>query len=81
MFAAGVVGFLLRRADVPLGPLVLGLILGPMMEANLRRALILSRGDWYSVMSRPLVVFFVVATILSLGAPLLQGRKTAAKRD
>jgi len=48
MFAAGIVGYLLRRAGVPLGPLVLGLILGPMMEANLRRALILSRGDWLS---------------------------------
>ena len=39
MYAAGVAGFLFRKARIPLGPLVLGLILGPMMESNLRRAL------------------------------------------
>jgi putative tricarboxylic transport membrane protein len=70
MFVAGIVGFLLRRAEVPLGPLVLGLILGPIMEANLRRALVLSRGDWAGTLSRPIVLFFFVATALSLLAPL-----------
>ena len=73
MFAAGIIGFLFRRANVPLGPLVLGLILGPMMEANLRRALILSRGDWVGTLTRPLVLFFLVATLLSLAWPLLRG--------
>jgi putative tricarboxylic transport membrane protein len=75
MFAAGILGFLLRKADVPLGPLVLGLILGPMMEANLRRALILSRGDWWGTLSRPIVMFFLVATVLSLVMPLLRKRR------
>src|SRR5690606_25890671 len=70
MFVAGIVGFLLRRAQVPLGPLVLGLILGPIMEANLRRALVLSRGDWAGTLSRPIVLFFFVATALSLLAPV-----------
>jgi putative tricarboxylic transport membrane protein len=74
MFAAGVAGFLLRRADVPLGPLVLGLILGPMMEANLRRALILSRGDWFGALTRPITLFFLVATLLSLAWPVVQAR-------
>jgi putative tricarboxylic transport membrane protein len=72
MFAAGVAGFLLRKADVPLGPLVLGLILGPMLEANLRRALILSRGDWLGALGRPITLFFLAATLLSLAWPLLQ---------
>jgi putative tricarboxylic transport membrane protein len=70
MFVAGIAGFLLRRVQVPLGPLVLGLILGPIMEANLRRALVLSRGDWAGTLSRPIVLFFFVATALSLLAPL-----------
>jgi putative tricarboxylic transport membrane protein len=77
MFVAGVVGFLLRRADVPLGPLVLGLILGPMMEANLRRALILSRGDWLGTLTRPITLFFLVATLASLVLPLLRRRRGA----
>jgi putative tricarboxylic transport membrane protein len=70
MFAAGILGFACRKADIPLGPLVLGLILGPMMEANLRRALILSRGDWTSVLSKPIVLFFVIATLFSLAWPI-----------
>ena len=78
MFFAGIVGFLLRKADVPLGPLVLGLILGPMMESNLRRALILSRGDWAGTLfSSPIVVFFLAATLLSLFLPLIKKRRAA----
>ncbi len=76
MFAAGIVGFVFRKAEVPLGPLVLGLILGPMMEANLRRALILSRGDWVGTMTRPIVLFFLVATALSLLLPLVRKART-----
>jgi putative tricarboxylic transport membrane protein len=78
MFVAGLVGFLLRKADVPLGPLVLGLILGPMLEANLRRALILSRGDWISILTRPITFFFLVATLASLLLPLLRRRRVPA---
>lgn len=70
MFGAGILGFFCRRAEIPLGPLVLGLILGPMMESNLRRALILSRGDWLAILTRPMVLFFVVVTAASLLWPL-----------
>ena len=75
MFVAGIVGFLFRKANIPLGPLVLGLILGPMMESNLRRALILSRGDWTEPLTQPIVLFFLTATVLSLLLPLLKKRK------
>ena len=78
MFAAGILGFLLRLAQVPLGPLVLGLILGPMMESNLRRALILSRGDWSEVLMRPLVLVFLALTLVSLVLPFIRRRKAAA---
>jgi putative tricarboxylic transport membrane protein len=71
-FAAGLVGFACRKAQVPLGPLVLGLILGPMIEANLRRALILSRGQWSAILERPIALFFLLLTLLSLGWPLWQ---------
>jgi putative tricarboxylic transport membrane protein len=74
MFFAGVLGFFFRKAEIPLGPLVLGLILGPMMESNLRRALILSRGDWLGTLGRPIVLFFLVATALSLVLPFLKKR-------
>jgi putative tricarboxylic transport membrane protein len=70
MLGAGIVGLLCRKAEIPLGPLVLGLILGPIMEANLRRALILSRGDWTAILAKPIVLFFLVATMASLLWPL-----------
>ena len=81
MYAAGAVGFLFRKAQIPLGPLVLGLILGPMMESNLRRALILSRGDWLGTLTRPIVLVFLVATVLSLLWPVLRGRRQADGED
>lgn len=78
MYAAGLVGFLFRKAQIPLGPLVLGLILGPMMESNLRRALVLSRGDWLGTLTRPLMLAFLAATALSLLWPVLRRRRAAA---
>jgi len=79
MFFAGVAGFLLRKAQAPLGPLVLGLILGPMMESNLRRALILNRGDWAAMLGQPIVAVFLALTAASLAWPLLRAwRKPAS---
>jgi putative tricarboxylic transport membrane protein len=72
MLVAGAFGVLFRSLQIPLGPLVLGLILGPMMESNLRRALILSRGDWSSIFLRPIVAVLVIATLLSLLWPFVQ---------
>ena len=80
MFAAGLFGLLCRKISMPLGPLVLGLILGPMMEANLRRALILSRGDWPEVLLRPIVLFFLIATLASLLWPLWRRLRAPAGR-
>lgn len=74
MFAAGIAGFLFRKAQIPLGPLVLGLILGPMMEANLRRALIIARGDWAGILSRPIPLFFLTASVLLPILPLLRAK-------
>jgi len=79
MFAAGLFGLVCRKASIPLGPLVLGLILGPMMEANLRRALILGRGDWGAVLSHPIVLFFLVATSASLLWPLWKKLRSTKK--
>ena len=77
MYVAGVAGFLFRKARIPLGPLVLGLILGPMMESNLRRALILSRGDWLALLARPILLAFLAAAILSLLWPVLRARRSS----
>jgi putative tricarboxylic transport membrane protein len=79
MFAAGILGLLCRKTAVPIGPLVLGLILGPMMEANLRRALILSRGDWQAILAKPLALLFLAGAVASLLWPLWKAFRTRGR--
>ncbi len=62
----GILGYVFHKLAMEPAPLLLGLILGPMMEENLRRALLLSRGDWSVLVTRPLS-----ATLLALAAALL----------
>ena len=62
----GVLGWLFVKLECEPAPLLLGFILGPMMEENLRRALLLSRGDWSVFVSRP-----ISAVMLGMAAVLL----------
>jgi putative tricarboxylic transport membrane protein len=69
MSIAGLLGFVLRKMDFPLGPMVLGLLLGRMLEANLRRALTISAGSYSIFLASPIAVFLITCTALSLIAP------------
>ena len=60
----GVVGWLFIKLKCEPAPLLLGFILGPLMEENLRRALLLSRGDWSTFVTRPLSLGLLVAAFL-----------------
>src|SRR6185312_5499625 len=60
----GVVGYLFIKLGCEPAPLLLGLILGPMMEENLRRALLLSRGDWSVLVTRPISLGLLIAALL-----------------
>ena len=62
----GIIGYIFIKLGMEPAPLLLGFILGPMMEENLRRALLLSRGDWSVLVTRPLS-----ATLLGLAVVLL----------
>ena len=70
MTAFGFAGFFMRRHGFPLAPVILGLVLGQLMEVNLRRALTLSRGDWSVLFSSPITVTLWALTLVSLVAPL-----------
>lgn len=77
----GVVAYFLKKADYPLAPIVLGLILGGPLEETLRRALQMSGGDATVFFTRPLALLFVVLAFLSLTYPLfarLLKRRAAA---
>ncbi len=75
----GVIGYLFIKLGVETAPLLLGLILGPMMEEYLRRALLMSQGDWSIFLTRPLSVGLLVAAALLLGVVLMPSIK--AKRE
>ena len=62
----GIIGYIFIKLGMEPAPLLLGFILGPMMEENLRRALLLSRGDWSVLVTRPLS-----ATLLGMALLLL----------
>ena len=76
----GLIGYGGRLLVLPLAPLLLGFILGPMLEENLRRALILAGGDFERIVTRPIAGSLLVLTVLVLvavvGASVLRRRKT-----
>ncbi|MCX2865726.1 tripartite tricarboxylate transporter permease [Paucibacter sp. PLA-PC-4] len=70
-----VVGYLFYKLSCEPAPLLLGFILGPMMEENLRRALLLSRGDWTTFMTRPLSAGLLIAAALMVVVVMLPSIK------
>jgi len=68
----GLIGLMLRRFGLPVLPLIIGVILGPRLENQLRRALQLSSGDWGTLLSEPvaIVIYILIAVIAVL--PLIQ---------
>lgn len=72
MFCFGLLGYILNKLEIPLSPIVLAFILGPMAEKNFRRALMLSKGDYGVFFSRPLTIILFAVAILSLMTPLVQ---------
>jgi TctA family transporter len=81
----GLLGYVFYKLQCEPAPLLLGFILGPMMEENLRRALLLSRGDWSTFISRPLSASLLIAAALMIVVVSLpsikRGREKAFKED
>jgi TctA family transporter len=71
----GVIGYLFIKLGTEPAPLLLGFILGPMMEEYLRRALLLSRGDWSVFVTSPLSAGLLVAAVLLLVTVLMPSVK------
>jgi TctA family transporter len=62
--AFGIIGYLFFKLGCEPAPLLLGFVLGPMMEENFRRALLLSRGDFTTFVTRPLSLGLLIAAAL-----------------
>ncbi len=68
LYVIGAVGVVMRRFDFPTAPVVVGMILGPLAEAQLRNAMSIGEGKWTVFIERPVSVFLIVviATVLLL---------------
>lgn len=67
----GIIGYFLKRHGYPVASLLLGFVLGPLIEEHLRRALVISRGDFSIFFSRPISLVFLIVTVVLLMLPLM----------
>ena len=74
MVVVGIVALVFRLLDFPLAPLLLGFILGDMMEDNLRRALLIWDGSFAFLWQRPLTFSIICLILIVLLAPMLLRR-------
>jgi putative tricarboxylic transport membrane protein len=73
----GLVGYVMKKLEIPVAPLVLCLILGDKLEALFRQSLTMSGGDITVFVRNPLCIVLLVAIVLSLTMSILQRRKIA----
>ncbi len=70
LYAMGVMGFLMRRFDFPVAPVIIGMILGPLAEQEFRRAMTISQGDVGIFFQRPLSLTLLVIALVAVIGPL-----------
>ena len=71
MYVVGVMGFFMRRYDFPVGPMILGVILGPLMEQQFRRALQITQGDLTIFVTRPISLVILLLALAAMVLPQL----------
>jgi TctA family transporter len=84
MTAFGAIGYVFRKLDCEPAPLLLGLVLGPMMEENFRRAMVLSEGHWSVFVQRPISLGFLVLAaglLITVTLPKIRAQREEAFRE
>lgn len=76
--AFGVIGYVLRKFDFPIAPIVLAIVLGDLLESSLRRSLVLSDGGIGIFLGRPVALSVLALTALSITWPIVRRRWRAA---
>jgi putative tricarboxylic transport membrane protein len=81
LYGIGLLGVVMRRFSFPTAPVVVGMILGPLAEAQMRNALSIGEGKWSVFVERPMSLFLLVVVIAVLLLPrLMRLRKTLKNR-
>jgi len=73
LYVFGLLGFVMRRWDIPVAPAIIGLILGPLAETQFRRALAISQGDLSVFITQPIAATVLAVSALLLIVPLVLG--------
>ena len=83
MIGFGLMGWVLRKFDVPLVPIILGTLLGNAMESNMRRAITIDNGNWWTLVDTPLAMTLWAIAIIGFILPVLVGKviKSRMRRD
>ena len=71
LYAVGLLGFLMRRFGFPAAPVIVGMILGPLAEEQLRRSLSISQGDWMVFLTHPISAGLLAITLAVLVLPVI----------
>jgi putative tricarboxylic transport membrane protein len=79
LYVFGLLGFAMRRWDIPVGPAVIGLILGPLAETQFRRALSISQGDATVFLTQPISAAFLAITAALVIVPWLLRRRRSRR--
>jgi putative tricarboxylic transport membrane protein len=70
----GIIGYLMKRLDIPVAPVILALVLGPMAEKSFRQSLFMSDGDVFMFIHRPIALVMLILSLISLFLPYIISR-------
>jgi putative tricarboxylic transport membrane protein len=69
MVGFGVIGYLMKRLDIPATPIILGIVLGRLMEEKMRQSLVISDGSMMIFLTRPISLFLLILAVVSITNP------------
>jgi len=77
----GIIGYFMIKVGIPQSPIVLALILGPMAESNLRKAILMYEGSWSFLYTRPITIAFIILSVFSLVTTMRMKKKMPSDTD
>ena len=75
MLFFGVLGFFMRRYGFSVVPVIIGLILGELVEGTLRQSLVIFDGNWFMFFTRPIALTFFILSLIAIAFPLIRSKK------